>query len=117
LISDLGRRRRPPPAKKAASVSEVAGHFVLQSQLLFFEAVEKVFVGVGSMLFFLDQGMKSGMLRLEFLGHSLVHWCLSFLTKPVSPERNKSRIVDFVLSLVERLIGPAAQLAANGRME
>jgi len=40
--------------------------------------VEKVFVRVGSMLFFLDEGVKSGMLRFEFLGNSLVHWCRSF---------------------------------------
>src|SRR6478736_10496828 len=31
--------------KKAASVCEVARHFVLEPQLLFLEAVEKVFVG------------------------------------------------------------------------
>ena len=43
---------------------EVAGHFVFQSQLLFLQAVEKVFVRVGSMLFFLDQCVKSGMLRI-----------------------------------------------------
>ena len=57
---------------------EVAGHFVFQSELLFLEAVEKVFVGVGSVLFLFDQGMKRGMLRLEFLDHCLVHWCRSF---------------------------------------
>jgi hypothetical protein len=33
---------------------------------------------VGSVLFFLDQGVKSGMLRLQFLHHYLVHWRLSF---------------------------------------
>ena len=42
------------------------------------EAVEKVFVGVGPVLFFLDQSVKSGMLGLQFLGHSLVHWRRSF---------------------------------------
>ena len=57
---------------------EVAGHFVFKSELLFLETVEKVFVRVGSMLFLLDEGVKSGMLRFEFLGHSLVHWCSSF---------------------------------------
>ncbi len=40
-------------------MGEVAGQFVLKSELFFLEAVEKVFVGVGSMLFFLDQGVKS----------------------------------------------------------
>jgi hypothetical protein len=52
---------------------------------------------VGPVLFFLDQGMKSGMLRLEFLGHSLIHRRLSFLQKRVSPLRNKPRIDAFVL--------------------
>ena len=59
-------------------MSEVAGQFVLQSQLLFLKAVEKVFVGVGSMLFLFDESVKRGMLRLEFLDHCLVHWCRSF---------------------------------------
>ena len=35
-------------------VGEVARHRVLQSQLLFFESVEKVFVGMGPVLFFFD---------------------------------------------------------------
>jgi hypothetical protein len=64
--------------KKAASVGEVAGHFVLEPEFLFLEAVEKVFVGMGSVLFFLDQGVKSLVLRLEFLDHCLVHWRRSF---------------------------------------
>ena len=64
--------------KKAASVCEVAGHFVFKSEFLFLEAVEKVFVGVGSVLFFLDQSVKSLVLRLEFLDHCLVHWRRSF---------------------------------------
>ena len=34
---------------------DVAGELVLQSQFLFLEAVEKVFVGVSAMLFFFDQ--------------------------------------------------------------
>ena len=59
-------------------MSEVAGQFVLQSQLLFLQAVEKVFVGMGAVLFFLDEGVKSLMLRLQFLDHCLVHWCSSF---------------------------------------
>jgi len=40
----------------------VAGDFVLELQFLFFKSVEKVFVRMGSMLFFLDEGVKSGML-------------------------------------------------------
>ena len=59
-------------------VGEMAGELVLQLQLLFLEALEKVFVGVGSMLFFLDEGVKSGMLRFQFLDNCLVHRCLSF---------------------------------------
>ena len=57
---------------------EVARHDILKSKLLFLEAVEKVFVGVGSVLFLFDQGMKRCMLRLDFLDHCLVHWCRSF---------------------------------------
>ena len=57
---------------------EVAGHFVFKSQFLFLETVEKVFVRVGSVLFFLDKSVKSGMLRFESLGHCLVHWWRSF---------------------------------------
>jgi hypothetical protein len=33
---------------------------------------------VGSVLFLFDQGMKRGVLRLEFLDHCLVHWRRSF---------------------------------------
>ena len=69
---------RPPPTKKAASVGEVAGQFVFEPQFLFLEAMEKVFVRVGSMLFLVDQGVKSGMLRFDFLGNCLVHWCVPF---------------------------------------
>jgi hypothetical protein len=69
---------KPPRTKKAASVGEVAGHFVLQSQFFFLEAVEKVFVGVGSVLFLVDQGVKSGMLRFQFLDSCRVHWRVSF---------------------------------------
>ena len=57
---------------------EVAGQFVLQSQLLFLQSVEKVFVGMGAVLFFLDEGVKSLVLGLQFLDHCLVHWCSSF---------------------------------------
>lgn len=57
---------------------DVASHFVLEPELFFLEAVEKVFVGVGSVLFLFDQGMKRCMLRLEFLDHCLVHRCRSF---------------------------------------
>jgi len=64
---------------------EVAGQFVLQSQLLFLEAVEKVFVGVGSVLFLFDQSVKRGVLRLEFLDHCLVHWCSSFQASVTTP--------------------------------
>jgi hypothetical protein len=69
---------KPPHLKKAASVCEVAGHLILKSEFLFLKAVEKVFVGVGSVLFFLDQSMKRLVLRLEFLDHCLVHWRRSF---------------------------------------
>jgi hypothetical protein len=59
-------------------VGEVAGQFVLESQFLFLEAVEQVFVGVGSVLFFVDQSVKSGMLRFQFLDICRVHWRVSF---------------------------------------
>ena len=57
---------------------EVAGQFVFQSQFFLLETVEKVFVRVGSVLFLLDEGVKSGVLRFESLSHSLVHWWRSF---------------------------------------
>jgi hypothetical protein len=44
-----------PRTKKAAAVSEVASQFVHDAELFFLEAVEKVFVRVGSMLFLVDQ--------------------------------------------------------------
>ena len=78
----------PPRTKKAASVGEVAGQLVLQSQFLFLEAVEKVFVRVGSVLFFLDEGVKSLVLGFEFLGHCLVHWCRSFQSESHHPVIN-----------------------------
>jgi hypothetical protein len=62
----------------AALMRDVAGELVLEPQFLFLESVEKVFVGMGPVLFFLDQGMKSGVLGLQFLDHCLVHWCQSF---------------------------------------
>jgi len=43
-------------------MQEVAGHFILQSQFLFLEAVEKVFVRVSSMLLLFDEGVERGML-------------------------------------------------------
>jgi hypothetical protein len=57
---------------------DVAGEFVFQSQFFFLQAVEKVFVGVGAVLFLLDQRMKSLVLGLEFLDDCLVHRCHSF---------------------------------------
>jgi hypothetical protein len=41
---------------------EVACQFVLDPELFFFEAVEKVFVWVGSMLFLVDQRVERGVL-------------------------------------------------------
>jgi hypothetical protein len=73
-----GRRVVVQGKKIAGLVGQVPGQLVLQSQFLFLEAVEKVFVRVGSMLFFLNEGVKSGMLGFEFLGHCLVHWRRSF---------------------------------------
>jgi hypothetical protein len=40
-------------------MGEVAGQFVFKSQLFLLETVEKVFVGMGPVLFFLDEGVKS----------------------------------------------------------
>jgi hypothetical protein len=67
-------------------VGQMPGHFVLQSELFFLQAVEKVFVGVGSVLFLVDQGVKSGMLRLEFLDICLAHRCDSFQHSVVTTE-------------------------------
>jgi hypothetical protein len=95
----VGAATERPRTKKAASVSEVAGQFVFKSQLFFLEAVEKVFVGVGSVLFFLDESVKSLVLGFEFLGNCLVHWCRSFHVRE-SPTHNKTRIVALVLTLL-----------------
>jgi hypothetical protein len=57
---------------------EVAGQLVLQSQLFLLETVEKVFVGMGPVLFLVDQRVKSLKLRLQFLDHCLVHRCHSY---------------------------------------
>ena len=43
-------------------MGEVAGQFVFDPQLFFLEAVEKVFVGVGPMLFLVDQRVERGVL-------------------------------------------------------
>ena len=59
-------------------MGDVAGELVLEPQFLFFQAVEKVFVGMGAVLFFFDQGVQRGVLGFQFLGHSLVHRCHSF---------------------------------------
>ncbi len=48
-------------------MGEVACQFVLHPELLFLEAVEKVFVGVSSMLFFVDQRVERGMLRTSIV--------------------------------------------------
>jgi hypothetical protein len=76
----------------------VARKLVLQSQFLFLQAVEKVFVGVGSVLFFVDESVKRGMLRFECLDYCPVHWRRSF--QAMSPPRNKSPFARFVLPLV-----------------
>ena len=62
----------------ARLMHDVAGELVLQSQFLFLQAVEKVFVGVGPVLFFFDESVEGGVLRLERLHRCLVHWCRSF---------------------------------------
>ena len=91
---------------------DVAGQFVLESQFLFLEAVEKVFVGVGSVLFFLDEGVKSRMLRLQFLDHCLIHWCRSFHSAC------HHRVINHESALLSRplsrLGGSGVLLAVNG---
>ena len=59
-------------------MGDVAGELVLEPQFLFLQSVEKVFVGVGPVLFLFNQGVQRGMLGLQFLDHSLVHRCHSF---------------------------------------
>ncbi len=66
---------------------DVRGELVLQSQFLFLQAVEKVFVGVGAVLFFLDQRVKSLVLGLQFLNHNLVHRRHSFQHSVVTTEQ------------------------------
>jgi hypothetical protein len=62
----------------AALVHDVAGHLILEFQLFFLEAVEKVFVGVGAVLFLFDESVKRGVLRLLVLDVCLAHRCSSF---------------------------------------
>jgi hypothetical protein len=59
------QRRR---AQKGWLVGEVACQFVLDSELFFLEAVEKVFIRVTPMLFFVDQRVERRVLRFESLG-------------------------------------------------
>ena len=59
-------------------MGHVAGELVLDSEFLFLEAMEKVFVGVRSMFLFGDQRVERLVLRLERLDHCLVHGCRSF---------------------------------------
>jgi hypothetical protein len=96
------RVKRPPERRGmevgARLMRHVARKLVLQSQFFFFQAVEKVFVGVGAVLFFVDESVKRGMLRLECLDYCPVHWRRSF--QAMSPGRNKSPFARFVLPLV-----------------
>src|SRR6185312_10300172 len=62
-------RDSSPRVEAEGSVGQVAGELILQSEFFFLEAVEKVFVGVASMLFFLDEGVKGLVLRFELLDH------------------------------------------------
>src|SRR5438270_14040103 len=73
LPAEPRESERDPPL-----VRHVPRELILQSELFFLEAVEKVFVGVGSMLFFIDECVKSLVLRFKFLDHCLVHWWRSF---------------------------------------
>jgi hypothetical protein len=79
-------------------VGEVPGQLVLQSQFFFLQPMEKVFVGMRSMFFLFDEGVERCVLRFQFLGYCLVHWCHSFRLL-LSPPRNKTRIAQFVLML------------------
>jgi hypothetical protein len=72
-MSGLKKYRATTDASACRLMGDVAGEFVLQSQFLFLQAVEKVFVRVRAVLFFLDQSMQRGVLGFEFLGHCLVH--------------------------------------------
>ena len=64
--------------KRARLMGHVAGDLVLDSEFLFLETMEKVFVGVRSMFLFVDQRVERLVLRLERLDHCLVHGCRSF---------------------------------------
>ena len=92
---------------------EVAGQFVLQSELFFLETVEKVFVRVGSVLFFLDEGVKSGVLRFESLGHCLIHWWRSFQSACHRPVINHES--ELLSRLLKRFGDLARPPAVNSR--
>jgi len=56
----------------------VASKCVLESELFLLKLVEKVFVGVRLMLFFVDHGVESRVLGCERFGLCIVHRCHSF---------------------------------------
>jgi hypothetical protein len=56
----------------------MAGEFVLEPQFFFLQSVEKVFVGVGPMLFFFDKSVKRRVFGLQFLDLCLIHLCQAY---------------------------------------
>jgi hypothetical protein len=64
------------------------------------------------MLFFLDEGVKSLMLRLQFLDHCLVHWCSSF--RSACHHRVINHDSEDLSAAFSRFGGTRAPLAVNG---
>jgi hypothetical protein len=69
---------------------------VLQSKLFFLQSRQQIFVRVRAVLFIVDLGMKSGMLRCESLHMGFVHRSISFRWLTRDSLVNKSRNEAFV---------------------
>lgn len=74
-IEGLRPRRR---GIKKELVGVVARQLVLDLQFFLLQLVEKVFVGMRPMLFFVDHGVERLVLGVQSLDLGLVHRCNSF---------------------------------------
>ena len=90
-------------------------HLILQPKLFFFQPRQKVHVRMRSVLFLVDNCVKSGMFRCKSLGMSLVHRSISFRWLTRDNIVNKSRIDRFVPTISHGTARPpsGSPLTAN----
>jgi hypothetical protein len=81
------------------SMGLMADHRVFQSELFLLQTRQQIFVGVGSVLFRVDLGVKSGMLGCDRLDVSFVHRSISFRWLTRDRNVNKSRNEAFVATV------------------